>query len=243
MKKGDSTHSSEEGKENESVFTKSSDLDLGFDISLESEELTLVIKNYNHPKAFSTFIHNNTEIQYFIRGNFGNGLELSKYSSGSYYIFAGGTGILPFMDLLEYLLKKAIFTPNKENEKALSPSFNIYKEDYVGTFNNNFKITLFGSFKNDDEFIGSDIVVNLYEIVKAKKLGFFDMKIRFSEKETNFEKIPLISGYFDSKFMKENISNDENMKKIYVCGPPTMQKKLFDDLQICKIEENKIHFV
>ena len=36
-------------------------------------------------------------------------MELTANSAGEHVIFAGGTGILPFYDLLDFLLKKTIF--------------------------------------------------------------------------------------------------------------------------------------
>jgi len=54
-----------------SNVTKNSDiLDGEPEISPNSEELTLVIKRYNKPKAFSNYIHNNVQRTYIIRGNF-----------------------------------------------------------------------------------------------------------------------------------------------------------------------------
>ena len=44
-----------------------------------------------------------------IKGPYGLGLELKPDSVGKYILFAGGTGILPFLDLLDFLLKKSIF--------------------------------------------------------------------------------------------------------------------------------------
>lgn len=160
-----------------------------------------------------------------------------------HYIIAGGTGILPFLDLLDYLLKKALFTPHYDEKLVIPSTFNFYEEDYVGTFNNNFKLILFASFANDDEFIGSDIIVNLYHIVKKKNLSFFEMKLRISDKNTKFKGLPLINGYFDANFMNNNIKNDDNLKKIFICGPPAMNKKVYEDLQRNDIIEDKLHFV
>jgi len=161
-----------------------------------------------------------------------------------HYIFAGGTGILPFMDLLDYLLKKALFTEFNEilSEEDVD-QINIYKENYVGSFNNNFKLMLFASFANDEEFIGSEIISKLYECVKEKKYNWFDMKIRISAKDTKFQNLPLTSSYFDHRFLKKNVMKEESLKKIYVCGPPAMNKKMHEELMTYGIDENVIHFV
>lgn len=170
-------------------------------------------------------------------------MELNKNSSGLHYIFCGGTGILPFLDLLDYLLKKAIFTDLHQNfnsEELIS--LNAYKEDYIGSLNNNFKLILFASFANDEEFIGADIITKLYEIVKEKNMDWFDMKIRIADKNTIFKNIPVISGYFDNKFLIENLKKD-NLKKIYICGPAFMNKKLNEELLNYQINGDIIHFV
>jgi len=122
-------------------------------------------------------------------------------------------------------------------------SLNAYKEDYVGSLNNDFKLILFASFANDEEFIGSEIITKLYEIVKERNFNWFDMKIRISSKETHFKQIPLIKSFFDENFIDENIEKGERLKKIYVCGPPVMNKKLFEDLKKFQINESIIHLV
>jgi hypothetical protein len=40
----------------------------------------------------------------------GIGLELDESSNGIHYIFCNGTGILPFLDVFDFLLRKALFT-------------------------------------------------------------------------------------------------------------------------------------
>ena len=151
---------------------------------------------------------------------------------------------MPFMDLMEYLLKKALFTSFSQSlEGEDLDQMNVYKEDYAGAFNNNFKLVLFGSFANDDEFLGSDIICKLFEVVKEKNYKWFDMKIRISDKNTKFKNIPLTKMYFDRNFLSENITNEENLKKIYVCGPPVMNKKMHEELINFGINETIIHFV
>jgi hypothetical protein len=40
---------------------------------------------------------------------------MTEYSDGEHIIFASGTGILPFLDLFDYLLKKVVYTVIKLN--------------------------------------------------------------------------------------------------------------------------------
>ena len=49
----------------------------------------------------------NTEIG--IQGPYGTSFGLNKEDSGSFVIVAGGTGLFPFLDLLDFLLRKCIY--------------------------------------------------------------------------------------------------------------------------------------
>jgi len=76
-----------------------------------SSELPFIIKYYESETGFSKFIHNpdNTDLIYKIMGPYGTGLELTRESDGLHVIVAGGTGILPFMDLLNFLLMREMY--------------------------------------------------------------------------------------------------------------------------------------
>jgi NAD(P)H-flavin reductase len=68
-------------------------------------------------KAF----HDQLEKSFILDGPHGKGLELKATSQGTHVIFAGGTGILPFLDLFDYLLRKSvnkIILQNFGEEKA-----------------------------------------------------------------------------------------------------------------------------
>jgi predicted ferric reductase len=59
----------------------------------------------------------------------GRGLEISDKEKGKFVIMAAGTGILPFLDLLDFLLKKAISLSLKK--KGASSEVKVYpKQDY-----------------------------------------------------------------------------------------------------------------
>ena len=70
-----------------------------------TDTLPLIIKKYNYPKALSKQIFEvNSPV--FIEGPLGRGLELKP--NGKNIAFIGGTGILPFIDLLDFLFKYTI---------------------------------------------------------------------------------------------------------------------------------------
>jgi hypothetical protein len=74
-------------------------------------------------------------------------------------LFCGGTGILPFLDLLDFLLKKAIYLAIKEKGFCyffikIDPSFakdiDFLNNDLENNFSENITIKLFASFHNEN---------------------------------------------------------------------------------------------
>ena len=71
--------------------------------------LTFTVKNYTMPKGLSNLLHtSDSSNSFFIRGPLGCGLKLHAASSGTHVAFTAGTGALVFLDLVAYLLRKAV---------------------------------------------------------------------------------------------------------------------------------------
>lgn len=70
--------------------------------------MPLMIKNYKTITGLSAQLHVLSHKKYIIYGPKGLGLRLNTKSEGNHIIFAGGTGILPFLDLFDFLLKKSV---------------------------------------------------------------------------------------------------------------------------------------
>jgi NAD(P)H-flavin reductase len=60
--------------------------------------MLFVIKNYNQPNSLSASIHSEQGLNYEVKGPMGKSLNVA--SSGLHIAFAGGTGVLPFIDLV-----------------------------------------------------------------------------------------------------------------------------------------------
>ena len=70
-----------------------------------SDELNLSIKTYEKPLGLSTRIHKNNPGEPFaIKGPMGKGLCLKR--TGTHIAFSAGTGILVYVDLVAYLVRK-----------------------------------------------------------------------------------------------------------------------------------------
>ena len=176
-------------------------------------------------------------------------------------IFAGGTGILPFLDLIDYLYKKALFTVLKDKHDDDGEMINVFKEDYAGTFGPNFKISLYAGFANEEEFLGSDIILPLYDLCKENNLTFFDMILRIGKSKpkavqsepaqgqkaptdrsevyltpatderllTSTEKdqkkdYPITNKRFDLNFCSQIFKKDSQIEKVFICGPPILNR-------------------
>ena len=72
-----------------------------------SQIIPFVIKKFKSKQNFSHFICDTDKLipSFSITGPYGLGLGLSAELTGHHYIFAAGTGILPFCDFLFFLLR------------------------------------------------------------------------------------------------------------------------------------------
>lgn len=71
-----------------------------------SEDLPLLIKQYRHNSAsFTNQLYEQLHTPVSIRGLRGRGLCLDLLPSGDVVFIAGGTGLFPFLDLIDLMFK------------------------------------------------------------------------------------------------------------------------------------------
>ena len=76
--------------------------------SVRSSQLIFCIKDYRNGD-FTRFMFNSwAEKKFSVMGPYGRGLRLRPGSKGFYIIIAAGTGVLPFIDLFQYLLHRTL---------------------------------------------------------------------------------------------------------------------------------------
>lgn len=78
------------------------------DLKNEDNTLPLLIKYYDREASFTKKLYNSLGTVVNIRGPKGRGLCLEAVPSGDVAIIAGGTGLFPFLDLLDLLFKATI---------------------------------------------------------------------------------------------------------------------------------------
>lgn len=64
----------------------------------DQTSISLTIKNYNQPTGLSVRFFDQAKADYQVKGPMGKPLGIE--ATGTYLLFAGGTGVLPFMDLI-----------------------------------------------------------------------------------------------------------------------------------------------
>ena len=85
------------------------------------DTLPLFIKKYNFKNGFTQFLYainpqHDSRTNFCIKGPLGRGLELFEKPKGKHIILAVGTGILPLLDLLNYMMNTALWKFLKQRE-------------------------------------------------------------------------------------------------------------------------------
>ena len=191
--------------------------------------LPFVIKKYQD-NSFSSFLQNSTDQIFDVKGPFGLGLEINEKTAGNIVIICGGTGILPFADFFDCLLKKSIYSViNNIFGKDAAERGNPFKEDYNAIFGERFNVKLFAAFNDQDEFNYLNFLQTLYEINMQYDLNYFTMCLRFGD-SSKIPGVPTTSGFFDKEFLMKNIKANE-VDRILICGNQKMNSSL---VKICK---------
>lgn len=118
-----------------------------------------------------------------IEGVFGVGLEVKGNSD--VVVIAGGTGVLPFLDLFDLVMKKAIALV-AEKAGVNSDNYDPYKIGYKSLFPNS-RFTLFVSFMHEEEFANYGWLKDLHKISVDNNLGLFELWVRLPNMETSTE--------------------------------------------------------
>jgi hypothetical protein len=183
-----------------------------------SEEFYLYIKKYNYHNMLSDHIHTfdlNTQTDLIIRGPVGTGLNLfSNVLRGTNVIFAAGTGIIPFIDLIAFTVRYMTYVISKrefkERENFIVPKEkSIFNKISENMMNPPFRICLFYSNSTHASALYMDVIEGLSALDKKYKLNMFRLYTRYSGEER-----------WDSKFIQNNLRSERGLiDKFYLVGP------------------------
>ena len=179
----------------------------------KSDSIELFMKFYKEStNGITKQISEATKTDRFkISGLFGKGLRLDKENiSGKNLIVAGGTGILPFIDLFAYLARRLI---NKKAEMS-----QVFLRENFESYMNNAKFLVFAFYPDKENAVG----IEFWEKVAELFLHFgLKNKFTFLPRFTN-NGDAFITTEEDVIDFLEEVFSKTSVKNIYVCGPPTM---------------------
>ena len=210
-----------------------------------SPNLNFVIKQYHNPKStpLSGYLHTSlaSSNSILINGPVGRGLEILDNSRGTHYALAVGTGILPFMDLLNFLLFKSMYLALKQKfgpevaQRVVPASLGT---DYETTLAEGFKLVLVVAYADSNDAIGFDIVSKTAEINTKYNLGLFEAHVKGGPEDQYVQKV---GKRIDEQFLKEHMAKDAT--KFLVCGSPVFNEAMPKALQKLGVDPKKITLV
>jgi len=180
---------------------------------MSDDTLEIVIKFYEQAKrGISKQVFKSLkDDEYYIHGPVGTGLELNRNTSeGLNLIFAAGTGILPFMDLLAYIGRSLL--------KRNNPDYAIFPDERFKDLHLNARFEVFCYFTSEKASICLEFITLLEDLHDKYGVGhLFKLHLIFTrEGGKKFEDDEIITLLEDYK------TSFSKINKVYVCGPPPM---------------------
>ena len=131
---------------------------------------------------------------------------------GTYVVFAAGTGIIPFIDLITFALRYMVHTISVKHFKYNN---NLLLKNEEATFKDivhpSFKIHLFVTFSNPESAIYMNVFQELEKLDQKYNLNVFKLTTRYSSEKTE---------RWNKSFIKNNLYQTRNsINKIYLIGP------------------------
>jgi ferredoxin-NADP reductase len=189
-----------------------------------SSYLKLYIKRYNFADALSNKLHSiekNHESKIQISGPIGVGLGLANNKlKGVHIVLCAGTGIFPFLDLVNYTLRYITSKVSQNNFNNKSNS--IFPEESFDEVNSDFQLVFMTTFSNEQSSIYFDVMQKLEALDTKYNLNIFKFIQRVA---SNNKK------RWDMSFIKENLTKYQcNLSKVYLAGPIVFMDEMKESL-------------
>ncbi|KAL4441412.1 hypothetical protein ABPG74_013707 [Tetrahymena malaccensis] len=230
-----------------SQFLRNKNLNVQFKVQHFDDKLPFIIKKYNSEGAFSKYIHENQDHIYKIEGPLGVGLEMSDQFDGNIAIIANGTGILPFLDLLNYYLQKNAYLYAKKLNKQ-QQFLNLFEqsdEDFSYMLNTN--IYLYCSFENLNNFYGHEIVQDILKSEELLGIKNFHLTLKMKDIQQlkNFKgDYTIYENYFDKNLINQiQPTVLKDVERIYVSGSYDLTFAISEALRSTSNLSQKLFYV
>lgn len=145
----------------------------------------------------------------------GKGLEIkANQLQGSYVIFVGGTGILPYMDFFAYIGRQFIAKNSKESAVFANEDFNVDTSDMT--------VTIYAYHTDAANAVGYEFMSNLQKVYKKfngeDKFNYIPQFTRAGHRKLSLEVVNELLSDQKSK---------SGVNKVWVCGPPPMNNLFY----------------
>ena len=223
------------------VLTRSSDsaaVSALFPVRLDA--LPLVVKKYESTDGLSSALHSlavGDSVK--VEGPVGRGFLLDQ-TTGHVLLVAGGTGILPFADLLSLLLRKAVYLAlagRGASTEAVFPP-----QDYSALWRD-CRFTLLCGFRTLEDFVNVDTVRRLVQVCRAAGLDLFRVVARVDGVDSQTLGLDTTDRHFDAALLRRLFGSGEEVRETLVCGPGPMQVKLLKELKEFGVGEDRVTLV
>ena len=223
------------------VLTRSSDsaaVSALFPVRLDA--LPLVVKKYESTDGLSSALHSlavGDSVK--VEGPVGRGFLLDQ-TTGHVLLVAGGTGILPFADLLSLLLRKAVYLALSRRGASTEAVFP--PQDYSALWRD-CRFTLLCGFRTLEDFVNVDTVRRLVQVCRAAGLDLFRVVARVDGVDSQTLGLDTTDRHFDAALLRRLFGSGEEVRETLVCGPGPMQVKLLKELKEFGVGEDRVTLV
>ena len=129
-------------------------------------------------------------------------------------MFVGGTGILVFLDLVAYLLRRLLASPDA------GPGYAIFNGEEFPDLDDGFELVMYAAFPRRSEAIGLDLCEGAARVSSKLARG-----------RGGFRFVPIFSREGGERLTPESIerimsehTRNGRIRKLWVCGPPPMNE-------------------
>lgn len=139
-------------------------------------------------------------------------------------VFAAGTGILPFLDLIALTIRYVCFK---------AKNLKINHEENFQNIGEDFKLIVFASFVNVKGSVFQEECEMLNDICRDNNINNFAYFSRLSSNDKS---------RWDKEFMSKNLKSFGELEKIHIVGPVSFMDSVKDALKASDVDVNKISF-
>ena len=140
----------------------------------------------------------------------GLGLRLEPGAEGTYIALTAGTGIVPFMDLILYMLRRGLFRAGRDENRILQIFNNEFQQLAVS---DDFRLIVWASFSEEDEVIGLKYMRILEHLSKDYDFNNFNLVLRLSG-----------SNRWNLDYLRKHI--DLSAQQIWIRGPQDFNQEM-----------------